>query len=172
MNHGAMPSHGIRSFSEWKQSNEYPSPEQFLATLRMHYRTRTDFNFGDASDQLGEPGLVLDLDTRAAVVSCCLGIMKAGVERGSSRCDALFLASKVLHEPDDDLTIDAQLLAKLNIEELRAGVQAVVSEASAQVFNPRLERVVRDSWNFLGQQATDLAQDLSAGDLSQLRTPK
>src|SRR5262249_21925439 len=127
--------------------------------------TGTELQYDEASDQLGESGLELDLDTRAAVVSCCMEIMKAGVGRGSSRCDALYLASSMLHEPEDDLTIDAEVLGKLNLAELRADIQTVIAAAKAQAFDPELERPIRESWSYLGQQAIDFAKELPESEL-------
>lgn len=171
MTNGTSPTGNIKSFSEWKGSDSYPTAQQFLASLRMHRDTQTDFDFGDAVDPLGESGLELDLDTRAGVVNCCIDILRDGMARGSSSPTALYLLSSTLHLPEDDLTIDPKLLSKIDITQVRDGLQTVISTAKEQAFNPQLERHSRDAWNYTGQLALDLVKELPEGGLADLNTP-
>ena len=172
MTQGISPTGGVKSFSEWKESDASPTPQQFLASLRMHRDTKTDFDFGDASDQLGEPGLELDLETRAGVVNCCIDILKGGMERGNSSPDAIYLLSSTLANPEDDLTIDPELLSKIDITKVKEGLQSAISTAKEEAFNPQLERQARDAWNSTGQLALDTLKGLPEGGLADLSTPQ
>jgi hypothetical protein len=138
----------------------------------MHRDTRTDFDFGDAADQLGESGLELDLDTRAGVVNCCIDILKGGMERGNSSPHAIYLLSSTLRLEDDDLTVDPELLSKIDITQVKEGLQIVISTAKDQVFNPQLKRHAREAWGWTGQLALDLLTEIPEGGLAHLRMPQ
>ena len=166
------PASSVKSFSQWKAADSYPTGQQFLASLRMHRDTRTDFDFGDAADQLGESGLELDLDTRAGVVNCCIDILRGGMERGNCSPHAIYLLSSTLSLEDDDLTVDPELLSKIDITQVKEVLQIVISTAKEEAFNPQLKPHAREAWNYTGQLALELLTDLPEGGLADLSMPQ
>lgn len=172
MTQGTSPTGGAKSFFEWKESDAYPTPQQFLASLRMHRDTMADFDFGDAADQLGESDLELDLETRAGVVNCCIDILKGGMERGNSSPSAIYLLRSTLVTPEDDLTIDPELLSKIDITKVKEGLRSAISTAKEEAFNPQLKKRARDAWNNTGQLALDLVKELPEGGLADLSMPQ
>ena len=105
-------------------------------------------------------------------MNCCIDILESGVTRGSFRSDAVYLLSHTIHRPDDDVTLDPELLPLLDLPRVKGGLQTVISAAKEEAFNVQHRKHVREAWNYIGQLALEFLKVYFTDEFAELQAPQ
>ncbi len=161
--------HAPVTFEAWLSSGRLPNEAQFLATLRNHCLSKLDFQLEDATQEVTPSDF--SIETRAEIVRTCVEIVRMNLDRNSFSTGPAYLASLVMHEPEDDLKVDRSVVAKLDVLAIRRSLLTTIELIKEKAFDVRIDEGQRDAWFELGKRVLDLVASFSPQDLSHLKTP-